>query len=472
MSTDSNRTFYSNIDWVLIFIYFALTIGGIISIFSVLYEGGGELPARFINQIIWFCVSITVGLIILLVNSKYIFIYSYLFYFIMLLIMVYVAFFGKEVKGARSWISIAGFTLQPVEFMKIATSLVLARYMSSYSFDMNRLRDFITMSALIAAPILIIIFLQNDTGSAMVFGGLLLMLYREGLSKWIYIAGITMIGIFIAFFLLDPFVIFSLIIIITTILNGLKYGELILKLKYLVVLYALYIISYFFFSNEDGGVEPYILLIISFAATLPFIIYYISRKSGFSVLKYTAYIISVILYYVSVSYVFNNIMQLHQRKRVLDLLGIENDIYKWGYNVNQSKIAIGSGGLFGKGYLNGTQTKYNFVPEQSTDFIFCTVSEEFGFLGSFTVILLFTVLVLRLMRIGDKVFDAHSRIYCYCAASIFLFHAVINIGMTVGLSPVIGIPLPFYSYGGSSLLAFTILLSIALKLNMDNFEKK
>lgn len=469
----SDRSFYSNIDWVLIIIYFLLAIGGIALIFSALYDSGvGGVPSRFTNQIVWFVISLVVSLIILLTDSKYLFLYSYLLYFLMLLLMLGVAFFGKEVKGARSWIALGGFSMQPVEFMKIATALALSRYMSSYSFDLRNIRDFITVAAIIAAPVLII-FVQNDTGSALVFGSLLLMLYREGLNKLIYVIGITLIAIFVLFFLIDPFAIIAMIIVMTVAAHAISYGDVMPKLRYLLILFLIYLILHVIFVSEGGGgITPSALLMIVFGITFPFVFFYARLKAGYGLLKYVAYIVFSVGYYFSVSYVFNNVMQLHQRKRVLDLLGIESDLFGWGYNVNQSKIAIGSGGFSGKGFLHGTQTKFNFVPEQSTDFIFCTVGEEFGFIGASLVLLLFAILILRLMYLGDKIFNSFSRIYCYCAASIILFHVVINVGMTIGLAPVIGIPLPFFSYGGSSLLAFTILLSIALKLNMDNFEKK
>lgn len=473
MRTESGRSFYSNIDFMLIAIYFLLALSGVLLIFSALYDNEtGGVPSRFTNQIIWFGISLIVSVFILLVDSKYLYIYSYIIYFIMLLIMLAVAFFGREVKGAQSWISIGGFTMQPAEFMKIATALALSRYMSSYSFDMRNMRDFITMISIIVAPVLII-FIQNDTGSALVFGSFFFMLYREGLNRIIYVAGITMIAIFIAFFLLEPYMVIASIILLTIAIHALLYGDILMKLRYLIIfLFAYFILHIIFVSEGSDGMTPSFLLIITFILTLPLIVYYLYSKAVHSGIKYISYIIATICYYFSVSYVFNNVMQLHQRKRVLDLLGVESDIFGWGYNVNQSKIAIGSGGMWGKGFLHGTQTKFNFVPEQSTDFIFCTVGEEFGFIGSVVVVLLFAILILRLMYIGDKIFNSYSRIYCYCAASIILFHVVINIGMTIGIVPVIGIPLPFFSYGGSSLLAFTIMLSIALKLNMDNFEKK
>ena len=471
MGIRSSRKFYSNIDWILILIFFLLVAGGLLSILSALYDGGAELPSRFINQCMWLGIAAAAGMFIILIDSKYLFLYSYHAYFLMLFLMFAVALFGKEVNGARSWISIGSFSVQPVEFMKIATILAISRYMSSYSFDITKLRDLFIMCSIIVAPVFMI-FMQNDTGSALVFGSLLLMLYREGLTKWIYIAGISVISLFIAFFIIESFALISFIIIFTTFVNIWFHGDFRTKIKYLIILYSIYFALSFLFIDESGAISRSMLLVISFFLTLPLFFLYMRYRKGLESWKYISYIICSILFLRVVDFIFNNIMQIHQRKRILDLLGIENDIFGWGYNVNQSKIAIGSGGFFGKGFLNGTQTKFNFVPEQSTDFIFCTIGEEFGFIGTSIVTLLFAALILRLMHIGDRLFNSYSRIYCYSIASIFLFHIVINIGMTIGIAPVIGIPLPFFSYGGSSLLSFTIMLSIALKLNMDNFEKK
>lgn len=475
MRTESSRNFYSNIDFVLIIIYILLAMSGIFLIFSALYDSElGGVPSRFVSQIIWFAVSLAVAVVILLLDSKFIYIYSYHLYIFMLLIMISLAFIGKEVNGAKSWLSLGGFTMQPVEFMKIATALALSSYMSSYSFDIRNPKDFITTLIILGAPVVVILFIQNDTGSGLVFGSFLLMLYREGLNKLIYVAGITLITIFIAFFLLDSFAVVVSVVLLTVLAHAINYGDYVSKIRYVALLGLIYVVMHAIFLTEGGyfGLTPTSVFLISVALTSPVLFFYMRLRAGYGLLRYIVYVIVTIGYYFSVSYVFNNLMQLHQRKRVLDLLGIESDIFGWGYNVNQSKIAIGSGGFWGKGFLNGTQTKFNFVPEQTTDFIFCTVGEEFGFVGSVVVVLLFTILILRLMYFGDKIPDAFTRVYCYCVASIFLFHFAINVGMTIGIAPVIGIPLPFFSYGGSSLLAFTIMLSIALKLNMDNFEKK
>lgn len=456
-------------DWLIILLYVILVGCGLFLIYSAQYNGAEGLPARFISQIVWFGLSVCVAIFILLVDSKFWYEYSYHGYFFMLALLILVGLVARPINGAKSWIALGGFSIQPVEFMKIISSLALARYMSGYSFDMRDTKDFFTMAGMILAPMFIVIVLQNDTGSSLVFCSYLLMLYREGLSKIFYIIILSLIGIFVSYFILEPYVNIALIITVSVIAFALKTGDIINHIRYLAIFYLIFLLLYIFVRDSVSWLTPEYLLLIAFGLTTPFIVLYFKKET--TIIHYVIYIIASICYYFSVKFVFSSILQLHQRKRILSLLGIEADIYGWGYNVNQSKIAIGSGGLFGKGFLNGTQTKYNFVPEQSTDFIFCTVGEEFGFIGSSFVIILFAILIIRLIYLADKINDAYSRIYCYCVASVFLFHLVINVGMTIGVMPVIGIPLPFFSYGGSSLLAFTIMLALAIKLNMDNIEK-
>lgn len=464
---------YSGIDWILIAIYFLLAMCGLTLIFSALYNGdtgeGFALPPRIINQLVWLGMSVCVSFLIMLVDSKYWHIYSYYAYFFMLALLIGVGLFTPVINGARSWIVLGGFSFQPAEFMKVIAALAISRYMSSYSFDMSNKMNFLTMCALLAMPVLVIKFLQNDTGSALVFVGFLFMLYREGLNHFFYIALLSLIAIFVASFLLEPFAVVALIIYLTIIASTFSQGRHDVIIRYLFLLSALFVILFGVFGYFEVVLGADSVLLIAFTLTIPLLIYFVKMHGGYMV--YLIYIILATAYYYSVNYVFNVMIQLHQQKRILALLGIERDIYGWGYNVHQSQISIGSGGLLGKGFLNGTQTKFNFVPEQSTDFIFCTVGEEFGFIGSVFVVLLFGALILRLIVIGDNMTSGFSRIYCYCVASVFLFHVLINIGMTIGIIPVIGIPLPFFSYGGSSFLTFTVMLAIVLKLNKDNFDR-
>jgi rod shape determining protein RodA len=328
-----------------------------------------------------------------------------------MLLLVIVLVTARDVAGARSWIDIGPFKLQPSEFAKSATALAIAYYLSTLNI---RLEDFKTK--LIAVVILVIpaglILLQNDTGSMLVFGAFALVMYREGLSGNFLLFGLAMVVLFI----------FSLLF------------------------------------------TPLIMLVI--IGSIGLLIFLFQRKKTWKLGLAVGSVVGLLMGFVfSVDYIFNEVLEPHQQVRIDVLLGKKDDLRGAGYNVNQSKIAIGSGGFFGKGFLKGTQTKYDFVPEQTTDFIFCTVGEEWGFLGTFTVIALFTALILRILYISERQRSSFTRIYGYCVASILLFHFLINIGMTIGLMPVIGIPLPFFSYGGSSLLGFTILLFIFVKLD-------
>jgi rod shape determining protein RodA len=328
-----------------------------------------------------------------------------------MLLLVIVLVTARDVAGARSWIDIGPFKLQPSEFAKSATALAIAYYLSTLNI---RLEDFKTK--LIAVVILVIpaglILLQNDTGSMLVFGAFALVMYREGLSGNFLLFGLAMVVLFI----------FSLLF------------------------------------------TPLIMLVI--IGSIGLLVFLFQRKKTWKLGLTVGAVVGMLMGFVfSVDYIFNEVLEPHQQVRIDVLLGKKDDLRGAGYNVNQSKIAIGSGGFLGKGFLKGTQTKYDFVPEQTTDFIFCTVGEEWGFLGTFTVIALFTALILRILYISERQRSTFTRIYGYCVASILLFHFLINIGMTIGLMPVIGIPLPFFSYGGSSLLGFTILLFIFVKLD-------
>ena len=452
----------------LICIYIVLVVMGWLSIYSVTGggEGGFSFTGRYGMQLIWMIVSFVLGATLLLLDSRYYHIMSYPFYTLMMIVLLGVVFLGKEVKGARSWIALGPIAFQPAELAKFAVSLALARYMSNYTFNIRRLKDLGTVAFIIALPMLIIL-LQNDTGSALVFGGFLFMLYREGLNRWIYIVLALLISLFIASFFFEPYFIIWLVFLIAVFTELIHSRNWPATVVYLALFTVVYLFASLLIPYYYPGVALEVPLIVAMLLTLPLVLIYAYRYAVRKVLGYIFFVVGSVCVVLSVDYVFENVMQVHQQKRVLDLLGIESDVRGWGYNVNQSKIAIGSGGFSGKGFLEGTQTKYNFVPEQSTDFIFCTVGEEFGFIGSAAVVILFMLLILRLMRIGDRQNDAFSRIYCYCVASVFFFHMVINIGMTIGIVPVIGIPLPFFSYGGSSLMAFTLLLFVAIRLDMD-----
>lgn len=461
-------------DWTAISIYVALVLIGWINIYAAVYNETHssifDVSQRYGMQMIWIGVSMVVALTILLVDQKYYHMLAYPLYAVAILILIAVLFVGREVNGAKAWIYIGSVALQPTEIVKFTTSLALARYMSNYSFNIHRFSHLLRVFVIIGIPVMII-FLQNDTGSALVYGSFLFMLYREGFSPWIYAVICMAVLMFIGSFILSEATLLIVLILICVIGEGVRNGHWRMKIIYLAsVALATFAI---YFAGElvmDGGTSFYSSLLGASLLSLVMVGVYAYRYKLRNVIYFGALFVGSILFSTVVDYTFDNILQVHQQKRILDLLGVEEDLKNWGYNVHQSKIAIGSGGFSGKGFLQGTQTKYNFVPEQSTDFIFCTVGEEWGFLGALVVLALFCVLILRLMRMGERQQEPFGRIYCYCVASIFLFHVLINVGMTIGVMPVIGIPLPFFSYGGSSLIAFTILFFVAVKLDASKRE--
>ncbi|MCD6113052.1 MAG: rod shape-determining protein RodA [Bacteroidales bacterium] len=407
---------FKNIDWYLVITYFLLVIFGWISIYAAGYKPNVssifDISQNYGKQLIWIVASTVLILIILMIDPKFFSALSYTFYAICILLLIGVLMFGSEIGGAKSWFKIGGFAMQPSEFTKIFTNLAIAKYLSSININNKKKYPKLKIAFIIGLPILLI-FLQNDTGSALVYLAFIIVLFRDGFFKNTIIIGTVLIILFIVTLLLGK-------ILILQILAGL-------------------------------------LLLMTFLLLKKYKKY---KKTFFKILGIFA-ICSV--YILSVDYIFENVLQYHQRTRIEILLGKKTDPHGAGYNVNQSKIAIGSGGFTGKGFLKGTQTKYNFIPAQSTDFIFCTVGEDFGFIGALTIIVLFLFLIIRIIILAERQRSKFSRLYGYGVASILFFHFSINVGMTIGLFPVIGIPLPFFSYGGSSLWSFTILLFIFIK---------
>lgn len=450
------------LDWWTILIYVVMVFFGWINIYAAVYNDDHssifDIGQRYGMQLLWIGISLFVAISIILIDGKYYHMFSYPFFWFMLGIMLCVWLFGNETKGAKSWLSLGGgVKIQPVEFMKIATSLAIARYISSYNFNIKEFKSIYYIGLIIFAPILTIL-LQNDTGSALVFFGFFIMLYREGFGKLLYIlvGFITLLAVLS--FLLEPITMLLIILLFCILSEAIINRNWSRTLQYLSIVFALFFVLIWF-------LPAYYALIIAVTLTIPILIIYAHRQRLANIFVVMGVFAGSVAFTFFVDYAFDNILQLHQQKRILDLLGIESDPRGWSYNVIQSKIAIGSGGLSGKGFLNGTQTKFSFVPEQDTDFIFCTVGEEWGFIGSISVIILFGLLISRLMIMGERQKEPFARVYCYSVASILLMHFIINIGMTIGLLPVVGIPLPFFSYGGSSLLAFTILLFIAIRLD-------
>lgn len=464
--------FLEHIDWFTIFLYLLLVVMGWISIYAAVYDESHssilDVTQRYGKQLIWMGVAFVIGFVILLMDSKFFTIFSIPIYVLMILALVSVLFLGKEVNGARSWFEIGSIRIQPAEFAKIATCLAIAKIMSKQGFKIMKLPNLLLVGAILAIPALLII-IQNDTGSALVYASFILVMYREGLDDLIPIMLGVAIVIFI-FSLLYPTTAVISIIIAGTMIAILYYRqhfyETIVALSALIGLFAiLYGVVYALNLEIDSS----ICLLAAYISVTIFGIVYYKRKHIKKVIPILFLSWLTIAGSYGVNYAFSK-LQPHQQDRINLLLGKTSDPSGIGYNVNQSKIAIGSGGLAGKGFLHGTQTKYNFVPEQDTDFIFCTVGEEWGFLGASFVIIVFTTLIIRIITLAERQRSAFSRIYGLGVAGILLFHLIINIGMTIGLTPVIGIPLPFFSYGGSSLWTFTILIFIFIKLDSNRMQ--
>ena len=424
---------------------------------------------KYGKQLIWIIAGIVLAIMVLAVDSKFYAAFAYHIYAITILLLIAVLFLGKEVNGAKAWFEFGNIALQPAELGKFATNLALAKCISQFDFKIQKMRSYLILTALIALPSILII-MQNDTGSALVFAVFVFVFYREGLNGMVLFWGFAAAALFILSLVLDQFKILLFLLTISVAAYGVlrqSVKEALIGFMSLIVIYGLAWVINSLFSLE--GVPMELLMITSIIAVVLAIIYSILRRVQ-QVWRILLFFIFAIGISMSVNYFYKNVMAPHQRDRIDQVLGIKIDKLGKGYNVNQSKIAIGSGGFIGKGFLKGTQTKYNFVPEQSTDFIFCTVGEEWGFLGSTVVLGLFLLLLIRLVTLAERQRSQFSRVYGYGVACILFFHIAINISMTIGLAPVIGIPLPFFSYGGSSLWAFTILLFIFLRLDASRTE--
>jgi rod shape determining protein RodA len=477
------RGLAKSVDWSLVICYLLLIIIGWVNIYASIHSTEPasifDWSCRSGKQAVWIGTSfVLAGIILFALNPR---IYEGLstpIYIMTLGLLVAVIFLGIEVKGSRSWFEFGPIRFQPAEVSKISTSLMLATVMSQLGYRIGRMRDFIITAIIILVPMMIIV-LQSETGSALVYVGFIFMLYREGLSGWlIFIAGMAIL-LFILTLTASPFVAILVLVGVTSLCVCLYSGRLRLWLFVCVPLIVLMafvpmILETLALKFPEVPfllkIKPLYILLGTIGIAIPIVTYLAFREGNtFSHLATLSLIAGVILVF-SADFIFNSVLQDHQRKRIEVLLGMKEDPTGVGYNVNQSMIAIGSGGFSGKGFLNGTQTTYGFVPEQSTDFIFCTIGEEWGFLGSAFVILLYVFLISRIISNAERSREAFTRIYGYCVACCIFMHLFINIGMTIGIMPVIGIPLPFVSYGGSSLWAFTIMLFIFIAL--DRNEKK
>ena len=410
---------FRHIDRTLVLLYLTLVLMGWISIYAAVYneEHGSifDLSQSYGKQMLWIITSLIIAFLVILTDAKFFNAFAYPIYIGTILLLVVVLFFGTEIAGSKSWFQIGEFRLQPAEFAKFATNLALAHFLSALDFDKRKRKSQIIPVLILIIPALLIL-LQNDTGSAIVYASLVLVLYRQGMPGNILLLGLAVVILTIMALLFNQYIVISVI--------------------------GVLLAGFIFFI----------------------------RRTLRNILTVTAIFIVATLFVLSVDYAFEKVLEDHQKTRINVLLGKQIDLKGAGYNVNQSKIAIGSGGFWGKGFLNGTQTKFNFVPEQSTDFIFCTVGEEWGFVGALVVVLLYLLLCIRIILLAERQRSEFSRIYGYGVASILFFHFFVNIGMTIGLMPVIGIPLPFFSYGGSSLWAFTLLLFIFIKQDSNRLQ--
>ncbi len=466
---------WANLDWLTISLYILLVFLGWINIYAAVYNESHssifDMSQRYGKQMVWIGAAFILGAVLVMTDSKLYVSFAYVFYGITILLLVGVLLFGSEIKGARSWFQIGGFAIQPAEFAKFTTALALARYTSSYNFKVSNVKSLLAIAAIILTPVALI-FLQNDTGSALVFVIFSLVLYREGLSGIFLFLGLV---VAVVFMLTLVFNAIQTILILTTgalIANHfIQRSQLYMGLKAAGIYLSLFALLWLgdYLLKLDNS-TTHLLLASTLLSSVIFAGYAIRNRMNQTLMIIGIYI-ALVFFIFSADYVFNSVLEPHQQDRINELLGIHSDPLGVGYNVNQSKIAIGSGGFTGKGFLKGTQTKFDFVPEQSTDFIFCTVGEEWGFLGTTVVLLLFLWLLLRLVYLSERQRSIFSRVYGYSVACILFFHLAVNIGMTIGLAPVIGIPLPFFSYGGSSLWSFTILLFIFLRLDASRKEK-
>ena len=473
-------------DWVVIVVFMALLAFGWISICGASHEIGDTnfftWEARTGKQLIWIGCAFFLGFFLLMFDDRYFDIVADALYWFMMFVLLITPFIAKDIKGSKSWISLGAVNLQPAEFAKCATALAVAKLINQYGFSLNKMRNFIKAASMILLPMLLII-MQKETGSALVYCAFFLMFYREGMPGCFLFTAVAAVAYFVIGIRFSEDILpythtpvgeFTVLVMITIFTAGmlrvycprtphawrlLGWGTAVTALSLLLsrfvapfdvawvqVAYCIFMAGYLGWQSLGERMSKYAFIALFTLGSTAFL--------------YTA------------DFALNNVLQPHQQTRVKVLLGMEENLTGAGYNVNQSKIAIGSGGLEGKGFMNGTQTKLKYVPEQDTDFIFCTVGEEEGFIGSATVLLLFMTLILRLIYLAERQPTVFGRVYGYSVLSIFFFHVLINVGMVMGLMPVIGIPLPFFSYGGSSLWGFTLMLFIFLRIDAGSKSKQ
>jgi len=468
-----NTNIWERVDKITLLLFLVLVTLGWLNIYAAVYNEERneilDLTQRYGKQFVWIIAAFILAVFVIIIDSRFYLFFSWFIYGAVIFLLILVLIIGDEINGAKSWIIIGNLSLQPSEFAKFGTALALAGYLNNRRQDLARLEVMITSSAIIILPALLT-GLQPDMGSTVVYFSLYIVLLREGMSPYIFVTGFLMVLLFFFTLIFNNLNLTAVLIVSAFIVLWIITRKWKLCLAgagiFLVIAGTLYLLDHFVIKKI--GIEMVILISVILSGVSYG--YYVYAKKAAAVLVIYLFLLGSILYINSVDYAFNHFIPAHQKERVEIMLGFKSDPHGTGYNVNQSMISIGSGGLTGKGFLQGTQTKFKFVPAQSTDFVFCTVGEEWGFLGSFVVVGLYLFLLLRIIHLAERQRSAFSRIYGYGVASILFIHFFINIGMTIGLLPVIGIPLPFFSYGGSSLWGFTILLFIFLRLDASRAE--
>ena len=467
---ERSNNILARLDWVTVMLWLVMMIMGWLNIYAAVYNEQHtsifDMSQRYGKQLIFIIAAIVLAVMVMVTDNKFWFFFAWFIYGFFILMLILVLIIGKEINGAKAWFGVGAFSIQPSEFAKFATGLALASYLNSKR-QMLGAREVLAATAIIIVPVLLIA-LQPDMGSVVTYFAFFIVLYREGLSIWVFITAILAVALFFLTLILGNLPVAIGLLVAAAIV-------LLITSGYMLTLKAAAVMA------VTGGVAfligHYILdldtvLIIVLAVILAGMVYawFIYRLKLVNQAIIYAFLLGGLLYLFTVDYAFHTALKPHQQTRINIMLGMEDDPFGEGYNLNQSLISIGSGGFTGKGYLNGTQTKFKFVPEQSTDFIFCTVGEEWGFIGSMVVIGLFVWLLLRLMMMAERQRTTFVRAYGYGVFALFLVHFFVNIGMTIGVMPVIGIPLPFFSYGGSSLWGFTMLLFIFLRLDAGRTE--
>jgi len=469
------------IDWTTVVIYLILVVFGWLSVYGASYDFENptsifDFDQRAGKQFVWILTAFAIAGIIILIDAKIYNYFAYIIYGVIIFLLIITIFIAPNLRGSHSWIVIGPVNFQPAELAKVATSLAIARFMSSYNYKFRSYKDLFPLLGFVFLPMALII-LQRETGSALIFLAFFLVFYREGMNGIIILLGLLAVVLFVVVVRFSEnefgsgsvgFLVAMAIVLLIQLVyafvfeKDFKQGAAVFFGAALIA-----IVAYFLFFIFEIKINfDYVAVGIIMASSLFWgVLALFFRKKRYWIIVLIS-IISVIFCF-SADYIFEKALEPHQRNRIMVVLNMKEDLKGDGYNVNQSKIAIGSGGLLGKGFLNGTQTKLKYVPEQDTDFIFCTVGEEHGFVGSIVVLALYAFLLIRILTIAERQRYAFSRVFGYCVASILFFHLTVNVGMVLGLMPVIGIPLPFFSYGGSSLWAFTVLLFILIKLDSE-----